>query len=87
MNFNNDVIQEMHYATSANIAPGHYTEGTYQVRFNSFNKNDNWYWATQSTTTFFDFYEYITQVFVTSTDKIPDGMIAKIYIYISNDSL
>jgi len=24
----------MHYATSANLATGHYTEGTYEVRFN-----------------------------------------------------
>ena len=34
----------MHYATSANIASGHYTEGTYEVRFNSYTKSDNWYW-------------------------------------------
>ena len=50
----------MHYATSANIATGHYTEGTYQVRFNQFIKNDNWYWQTQKTISFFDFDEYIT---------------------------
>jgi len=30
----------MHYATSVNMAKGHYTEGTYEVRFNSYTKND-----------------------------------------------
>ena len=56
----------MHYATSANIAPGHYTEGTYQVRFNNFQKSDNWYWQIIEYITFFDFVEYITQEFVTT---------------------
>ena len=30
----------MHYATSTNMAPGHYTEGTYEVRFNKYTKSD-----------------------------------------------
>lgn len=36
LNFDNDIIQEMHYATSANLATGHYTEGTYEVRYNNY---------------------------------------------------
>ena len=33
----------MHYATTANMAPGHYSEGTYKVRFNQYTKSDKWY--------------------------------------------
>lgn len=87
LNFKNDVIQVMHYATSANLATGHYSEGTYLVRYNSFLKNDNWYWSSQSQVSFFDFDEYITQEFVTTPDKIKNGAIAKIFIYISDDSM
>jgi len=73
MNFKNDIIQEMHYATSINLASGHYTEGTYQVRYNSYQKNDIWYWSSLSALSFFDFEEYITQEFVTDSDNIKNG--------------
>jgi hypothetical protein len=65
MNFKNDLIQEMHYATSISLASGHYTEATYQVRYNNYQKNDFWYWSSLSALSFFDFEEYYTQEFVT----------------------
>jgi hypothetical protein len=73
INFKNDVIHEMLYATSINLASGHYTEGTYHVRYNNYQKNDLWYWSSLSTLSFFDFDEYITQEFVTTPENIKNG--------------
>ena len=87
LNFKNDVIQEMQYVTSINLASGFYTEGTYQVRYNNYQKNDNWYWPSFVNKSFFDFDEYITQEFLTSKENIKNGESCQIFIYLSGYSL